>query len=274
MDSAMSCIITLSVISITRHSGGEPASRGARARPRRRSRGAGAVGRRGSPPCGAVARRDGRCKMLTLRGRPPGAPRHRSGTMRPVSSASGTKSSGVTRPRVGWFHRTSASNPSISPVSQHDDRLVVQDELVVVDRPLQVGLRARAGAARCRASPARRPGSGPSPLLSRCTSRRRRSAAAPPRPRVRSARPIRRSRSRCSRERTPLSLRGGTARRAPEDPRRRPSAAPTPRSVLEQDRELVASEPGRRCRASAGRSAAARRPRRAAGRRPRGRASR
>ena len=40
------------------------------------------------------------------------------GTMRPVSSASGMKSSGITRPRVGWFQRTSASNPSISPLAR------------------------------------------------------------------------------------------------------------------------------------------------------------
>ena len=38
-----------------------------------------------------------------------------SGMMKPVSSASGMKRSGGTRPRVGWFQRTRASKPSNRP---------------------------------------------------------------------------------------------------------------------------------------------------------------
>jgi hypothetical protein len=33
------------------------------------------------------------------------------GTIMPFCSASGMKSAGETRPRIGWFHRNSASQP-------------------------------------------------------------------------------------------------------------------------------------------------------------------
>ena len=39
-----------------------------------------------------------------------------SGWISPVCSASGMKSSGMTRPCTGWFQRTSASTPTTSPV--------------------------------------------------------------------------------------------------------------------------------------------------------------
>ena len=52
------------------------------------------------------------------------------GTIRPVSSASGMKASGGTRPRVGCCQRTSASNPTISVALEVDDRLVVDAQLV------------------------------------------------------------------------------------------------------------------------------------------------
>ena len=38
-------------------------------------------------------------------------------TIRPVSSASGTNSDGITVPRAAWFQRTSASAATASPVA-------------------------------------------------------------------------------------------------------------------------------------------------------------
>ena len=52
-----------------------------------------------------------------------------SGTIRPVSSASGMNSSGGSRPPVGSCQRTSASTPVICRSSQPDQRLVLDDEL-------------------------------------------------------------------------------------------------------------------------------------------------
>ncbi len=77
-------------------------------------------------------------------GRPPSSTQRPIGTMRPVSSASGMKSSGGTMPRTGWIQRIRASTPEMLPLVQLDDRLVVQDELAVLQRALQVGLQLQA----------------------------------------------------------------------------------------------------------------------------------
>ena len=66
------------------------------------------------------------------------------GTMSPVSSASAMNSAGGSSPRSGWFQRTSASKPMTRPVAQLDDRLVVQHELVAVERAVQVVARSAA----------------------------------------------------------------------------------------------------------------------------------
>ena len=66
------------------------------------------------------------------------------GTISPVSSASGMNSSGCTIPRSGWIHRIRASTPVIRPDLELDHGLVVQDELLVLERALQVGLQLQA----------------------------------------------------------------------------------------------------------------------------------
>ena len=51
-----------------------------------------------------------------------------------------TNSSGGTRPRSGWCQRSSASNPIVRSSLEIDQRLVVQLELVALDRMAQVAL--------------------------------------------------------------------------------------------------------------------------------------
>ena len=46
------------------------------------------------------------------------------------------------RPRPGWFQRTSASTETVLPVDEVDDRLVLDDELALLDRALELGLEA------------------------------------------------------------------------------------------------------------------------------------
>ena len=121
------------------------------------------------------------------------------GTISPVSSASGMKSAGGTSPRSGWFHRTSASNPITRPVRRVDDRLVVHDELVALERAVQIGAGPQRARPPIRARRARTPRPGPGRRSWRGTSRRRRGAAASP-----TCRPPSRPRSRCSRSRTLL----------------------------------------------------------------------
>ena len=114
---------------------------------RARRGGAAALPRRGRP---ATASRSCRAETFTAThsrapGRPLRAPARelaqRLGTthspistMSPVSSAIGMKSSGETMPRLGCAQRISASTPTTSPVCDGDDRLVVQQELVAVQR--------------------------------------------------------------------------------------------------------------------------------------------
>ena len=62
-----------------------------------------------------------------------------SSLMRLVSLATGTNSLGIMRPRAGWCHRTRASRPDHPSAPHRDLRLVVQDELLVLDRMPQVG---------------------------------------------------------------------------------------------------------------------------------------
>ena len=62
------------------------------------------------------------------------------GTISPISSASGMNSAGDTRPRSGWFQRSSASKPVMLVGPQVDERLVVQLELAVGERLAQVEL--------------------------------------------------------------------------------------------------------------------------------------
>ena len=60
--------------------------------------------------------------------------------MSPVSSAIGMKSAGEICPRVGWFQRISASNEQMRLCSRSNKRLIVELELVALDRRAQVGL--------------------------------------------------------------------------------------------------------------------------------------
>ena len=60
--------------------------------------------------------------------------------MRPLSSAIGMNSSGPTSPRVGWFQRRSASNDSMARRLEVDERLVVENELAVLQRVTQVAV--------------------------------------------------------------------------------------------------------------------------------------
>src|SRR5205814_1684711 len=62
-----------------------------------------------------------------------------SGTISPVRSATGMKSAGDTKPRSGWFQRTSASTPVMSPSGSATIGLVHQRELVAVQRLAQFG---------------------------------------------------------------------------------------------------------------------------------------
>ena len=61
-----------------------------------------------------------------------------SGRIRPVCSASGTNSSGGSRPRSGCCQRTSASTLCDAAVREHRLRLVVEDELALLDRAAQL----------------------------------------------------------------------------------------------------------------------------------------
>ena len=61
-----------------------------------------------------------------------------SGVIRPVCSAIGMNSSGRISPSDGCCQRHSASAPTTRPVGDVDLRLVVQDELVVLDRAAQL----------------------------------------------------------------------------------------------------------------------------------------
>ncbi len=64
--------------------------------------------------------------------------------MSPVDSATGMKSIGSTRPRVGWCHRTSASAPTGVAAAHADDGLVVDLELPCLEGPSQIGGRLEA----------------------------------------------------------------------------------------------------------------------------------
>ena len=78
------------------------------------------------------------------------------GAIRPVSSASGMKSPGSTSPRRGWNQRASASTATTRPVVEADDRLVVDADLVALDRLLERGRELVAPRGCACASPARR----------------------------------------------------------------------------------------------------------------------
>ena len=82
--------------------------------------------------------------------------------MSPVSSASGTKSAGISRPSWGWFQRTSASSPMRSPRAHVDDRLILEQQLALdLERALERACAARGGARSAPPSRARRPRPGP-----------------------------------------------------------------------------------------------------------------
>ena len=68
-----------------------------------------------------------------------------SGTIMPVSSASGMNSFGRSSPRVGWRQRTSASTPAIDAAPEVDDRLVEQRELAPPEAARQLGAQRVAG---------------------------------------------------------------------------------------------------------------------------------
>ena len=105
-----------------------------------------------------------------------------SGTMSPVSSASGMNSIGGTSPRSGWRQRTSASKPTIRLGRELDDRLVVELELLLLDRRPELRLHLEAAP---RPDPHRRVEdgvAGPCPGPWPRTSRRRRGPAGRRRP--------------------------------------------------------------------------------------------
>ncbi len=87
----------------------------------------------GAPP-GPAARQARACRQAVSRTQRP------IGTISPVSSASGMNASGGTSPRVGCCQRTSASNPTIGVGREVDERLVVEPQLVALERPPQVVL--------------------------------------------------------------------------------------------------------------------------------------
>ena len=63
-----------------------------------------------------------------------------SGTISPVSSASGMNRSGGSSPSVGCSQRTSASTAGPARGAEVEERLVVHDELVALDRSAEVRL--------------------------------------------------------------------------------------------------------------------------------------
>ena len=89
------------------------------------------------------------------------------GTIRPVLSASGRKSPGSSRPRLGWFHRISASQPATAPGAQVDDRLVGDASAPPVRSPRTGTARSPAGRAGSPAVRRRRSRSGVEPDLAR-----------------------------------------------------------------------------------------------------------
>ena len=64
--------------------------------------------------------------------------------IRPVASATPMNSAGLTNPRSGWRHRTSASNAVDAAGAEREDRLVVHLERALVDRLPEVGLELQA----------------------------------------------------------------------------------------------------------------------------------
>ena len=102
-------------------------------------------------------------------GRPGAAPTCPTSTMKPVSSATGMNSVGGTSPSSGERQRSRASAPTMRRRPRLDDGLVVQRELVALQRPAQQAVhleRALARVAQARG----------------CRSRTRRPRAGPPRP--------------------------------------------------------------------------------------------
>ena len=143
MDSSMSCIITDSVISITRLEAASPVSFSARSTsPTSSGRWSWRAERFTAMwiggDFGKVSWRYLACVQASR------STHFSMGTMSPVSSARGTKSSG----RVEAAFRVLPPHEGFEPFDlaglQDDDRLVVQDELVAVDRSLQVGLQLEA----------------------------------------------------------------------------------------------------------------------------------
>ena len=81
------------------------------------------------------------------------------GTIRPVSSASGMNCAGRHRAAAsGWFQRSSASTPVMRPLAQVDLGLVVQHELVALQRAAQRRFRAPGARANARSSARSRTG--------------------------------------------------------------------------------------------------------------------
>ena len=137
-----------------------------------------------------------------------------SGTISPVSSASGTNSAGGTRPRdrvLPAHERLGGDDPARV---QRDDRLVLDDHLLALDRLRQLLLEVVAAQDRRRPSAARRARSAPCPWTWPGTWRRRRCGSA------------RRSRRRSARS-TPGRRRGARrpARCRPRRAARRPSGS-------------------------------------------------
>ena len=187
------------------------------------------------------------CCVLPLRrpgGRPRRAPSAPSGTIRPVSSASGMKSAGGRSGRAsGCSQRTSASKPTTAPSSSGHDRLVVDAELVALDRAAQVGLQRQPLERAARSCRGRRSRTAPcrcalARYIARSASRRSSSASACAGAAQRDAD--------ADGGRTPRGRRGRTGSAARSGCGRRLGRPRLVRDVLEQDGELVAAEPGDR----------------------------
>ena len=185
-----------------------------------------------------------------------------SGTIRPVSSASGDeRRPGASSPRSGCSQRPAPRRRRSRPVREVDDRLVVRARA----RPRR--WRARSSAVQLEARRSRgvvhrrleERVRAPLPrVLGARTSRRRRCAAASSASSRRASAP-----RRCRCWRRPTSSRPSTIERsaeAVEDPLGDRDRLALVGDVLEQDRELVAAQAGDACPRRARIAAAARRP--------------
>ena len=185
--------------------------------------------------------------------------------MRPLSSAIPRNSSGTSSPRSGMLppcERLEGLDPA---GLERDDRLVVDDDLVALERAPQLAPRAPGARGAAGGNAARRSRSGCARRPSRRTSRCRRCGGAPRR--VTAFSPVSAIPMLASRARLPARQPERLGERV-TDPLRDELGVGRVR-VREQDGELVAAEAGRRVARPRSRGGAAPRRARASRRRPR-----